>query len=438
MTREHPDGLPRREFLARAGGGGLLLASGGLLAACGGVKKSNVSTSDTITLGYVSPRTGAEASFGEPDSYIVGLVRSAVGSGLQIGGKKYKLKIVEKDSQSTPQRAGQVANDLINGQSVDLMLASSTPETVNPVSDACEASGVPCLSTVVPWEAWYFGRGAKPGKPSPFKWTYHFCFGTEDFAKAYVSLWSTSVPNNKKVGVLWPNDSDGNAIRASLGPLLEKGGFKIVDPGAYQDGNNDFSAQISKFKSEKCDIVNSFGLPPDFATFWRQAAQQGYRPKIAQIAKTGLFPSQVQALGKLGHNLATGTFWSPTYPYRSAVLGKTSQQLADDYEAKTGKQWTQMVGATASLYTAALAALKASGNPKNRKAVAAAFAKLKVETPVGVLDWTKGPVPNVATDPIIGCQWVPASGGKFPLDLVICEHADDPSVPIAAKLKPFA
>ena len=43
------------------------------------------------------------------------------------------------------------------------MLVVSTPETINPVADACEAAGVPCLSTVMPWEAWYFGRGAKPG-----------------------------------------------------------------------------------------------------------------------------------------------------------------------------------------------------------------------------------------------------------------------------------
>jgi branched-chain amino acid transport system ATP-binding protein len=40
------------------------------------------------------------------------------------------------------------------------MLTTSTPETVNPVSDACEATGVPCISTVVPWEA---GRRARTG-----------------------------------------------------------------------------------------------------------------------------------------------------------------------------------------------------------------------------------------------------------------------------------
>ena len=77
---------------------------------------------------------------------------------------------------------------------------------------------------------------------------------------------------------MWPNDADGNAIRAALGPLLKKAGYTIVDPGAYKDGTNDYSAQIAKFKKENCEIFNTFPIPPDFATFWQQAAQQGYKP----------------------------------------------------------------------------------------------------------------------------------------------------------------
>ena len=130
-----------------------------------------------------------------------------------------------------------------------MMLSTSTPEVVNPVADACEAAGVPSLSTVMPWEAFYFGRGAKPGQPSPFKWTYLFSFGADDFLNCYVSQWNGPVKTNKKVGVLYPNDADGNAIREHLAPALAKAGFTIVDPGGYEDGTTDFSSQIAKFKA---------------------------------------------------------------------------------------------------------------------------------------------------------------------------------------------
>ena len=137
------------------------------------------------------------------------------------------------------------------------MLTTSTPETVNPISDACEAAGVPCFSTVMPWEAWYFGRGAKPNEPSPFKWTYHFSFGVKNFLDCYVSQWS-ALPTNKKLGVLYPNDADGNAIREHLAPALAKAGYTVIDPGGYEDGTTDYAAQIAKFKAEKCEVLTRF------------------------------------------------------------------------------------------------------------------------------------------------------------------------------------
>lgn len=428
---------PSRRNILKAGLGlGAVAAVNPMLAACGVKGSSSGSKAGSLKIGFVSPRTGADAAFGEPDPYVLGLARKAFAGGLTIGGKKYDVEIVDKDGQSSPQQGAQVANDLINNSGIDLMLTTSTPETVNPVSDACEAAGVPCISTVVPWEAWYFGRGAKPTDKKKFKYVYHFFLGVEQFAKSYTTLWP-QVPTNKKVGVMWPNDADGNAIRAALGPLLKKAGYTIIDPGAYSDGTNDFSSQIALFKKENCEIFNTFPIPPDFATFWQQAAQQGYQPKIVQVAKTGLFPSQVESLGKIGVGLASAAYWTPTFPYSSSLAKVSSKQLGDGYTAETGKQWNQQLGASMSLFDAGAAALKATSDPHDKTALAEAIGKLSVQTPMGKLEWGKGPNGNVVATPIIGGQWVTAKSGKFPLDFVLCENANDPNVPVAAKLQPF-
>lgn len=433
--------LTRRELLKRTGVGVGGLVISGVAAEPIWARPLVHDASNTIKIGYVSPLTGAAAGFGECDPWVLKQARKALGKGLTIGGKHYSVSIVAKDSQSTPTHAAQVANELIHSDHVDILLSTSTPEVTNPASDAAEAAGVPNVATVVPWESWYFGRGAKPGKPSPFRYGFCFCFGTEQFFDAYTHLWP-QVKTNKKVGVMWPNDADGNAIRAGLGPLLEKAGYTIVDPGGYQDGTNDFSAQISKFKSENCQIFNTFPIPPDFVTFWRQAAQQGYTKmvKIAQIAKTGLFPSQVQAVGSLGPLLASAAYWTPHFPYSSSLTGLSSKALGAGYTAATGREWNQQIGASAALLDVGVAALKASGNPKSANAVAQALMHLKVETPLGRLHWgtggAKNPVPNVVATPIIGGQWVSVKG-KFPLDFVLCEHSTDPNVPIQAHLKPY-
>jgi branched-chain amino acid transport system substrate-binding protein len=431
-------GPSRRQVLKAAGASGLALAGGmSLKGAASAQASARTRASGQIKIGFVSPRTGPAAGFGEPDGYVLGLARKAFARGLTIGGTHYSVEVIDKDSQSGP-RSAQVANDLINGDQVDLLLTTSTPETVNPVSDAAEASGVPCVSTVVPWESWYFGRQANPAKPVPFKYTYHFCFGVAQFADAYTHLWP-EVATNRKVGVMWPNDADGNAIRAHLGPALKKAGYTIVDPGAYTDGTNDYSSQISKFKSENCQIFNTFPIPPDFATFWRQAAQQGYKPRIAQIAKTGLFPSQVDSLGSIGANLASAVYWGPTWPYRSSLTGVSSKDLASGYERSAGKQWNQQLGASLALFDVAAAVLMASGNPKNKAKVAAAMGRVSADTPLGRLAWGKGPLPpNVVATPIIGGQWRAVKGSKYQLDFVICEHSSDPRVPIASRLTSYS
>ena len=422
-------GMTRRELLATAGAATAAMTVG----------LRPAFAADTLKVGFISPRTGPLGGFGETDGYVLEVVRKAIGDGIEIGGKKYAVEILDQDTQSDPSRAGQLAKDLINNQGIDMMLAISTPETINPVADACEAAGVPCLSTVMPWEAWYFGRGAKPDQPSPFKWTYHFGFGVGEFHKAYVSQWNL-IETNKKVGVMYPNDADGNAIRANLAPLLQKDGFTIIDPGAYETGTTDFSSQIALFKQEGVEIINTFPIPPDFATFWRQAAQQGLHKqvKIVQVAKTGLFPSGVESLGNLGVNLASACYWHKAFPYKSSISGVSGPELADGYEAASGKQWTQQLGATLSLFDAGFDALKKASDPKSKEAVAKSISTLNTVTIAGKFDFTSGPFPNISPGPIIGTQWVKApEGSKFPLDYVVTENATDPNVPVAAKLLPY-
>jgi branched-chain amino acid transport system substrate-binding protein len=320
------------------------------------------------------------------------------------------------------------------------VLATSTPDVVNPASDACEAAAVPCLSTIVPWESWYFGRGAKPGAPSPFKWTYHFSFGVAELAKTYLSAWSQpSVTTNKVLAILDPNDADGIAVRKHLNPLLQNAGYKIIDPGPYQDGTTDYSSQISQFRAAGCELFNSFPIPPDFVAFWRQAAQQGLarKMKIVQTAKFGLFPSDVVAIGSLGYNMLSNAYWHKSFPYVSPVTNLSGTALAKAYEAASGRQWQQQLGGSQSLIDAGFAALGQATDPKDKAALVKAIGALDVITTVGRVNFTDGPVPNVATTALLGTQWVQAQSGAYKLDSWVIENAQDANVPVTHQMRPY-
>ena len=62
------------------------------------------------------------------------------------------------DSQSDSNRAAQVAGDLINNSKVDVVMVASTPDTVTPVVEQCEANGCPVVSTDCPWQTYMGGE----------------------------------------------------------------------------------------------------------------------------------------------------------------------------------------------------------------------------------------------------------------------------------------
>jgi len=391
--------------------------------------------SRTIKIGYVTPRTGPLAAFGAADAYVIGQMKHVFDKGLRSGGNTYPVQILTADAQSNSNRAATVAQDLILKSNVDLMLVSDTPDITNPVSDTCEANGVPCISSVAPWQPWFFGRKGDPAKG--FKWTYHFFWGLEDIIAVFLDMWS-QVPTNKGVGAIWPNDPDGNAWgdpKNGFPPPLKKAGYTITDPGRFPDGNDNFSTQISKFKAANADIVTGVPIPPDFTTFWTQALQQGFRPKVASVGKALLFPSAVEALGSHGAGMSTELWWSPFHPYKSSLTGQSAAALAAAYEKSTHQQWTQPIGFDHALFEVAADVLRRATNIDDKQTIVDAIKATNLNTVVGHISWKNGPVPNVAKTKLAGAQW--RKGTTYKYELVVVSNKRVPGLKKKGKLEPI-
>jgi branched-chain amino acid transport system substrate-binding protein len=387
--------------------------------------------SRVIKIGHVSPRTGPLAGFGEADNFILEQVRTLLGKGIQVAGKTYRVQIISKDSQSSGSRASEVASDLILGDKVDLIIAAGTPDTTNPVSDKAEVNEVPCVTTNCPWQPYFFGRKGDPKKG--FTWTYHFFWGLEDVIAAFLALWD-GASSNKVVGGLFPNDADGNAWgdpKLGLPPALAAAGYKLHDPGRYQVMNNDFSSQIAAFKSAGAEIVTGNMIPPDFATFWSQAAQQGFKPKIVTIGKALLFPSVIDSLGARGNGLTTEIWWTPHHPFKSGLTGQSAAQLAEAYTKATKRPWTQPIGYQHALFEVAIDVIKRT-KAIEPKAILDSIIATDYNSMVGPVKWSGQPVKNVTRTPLVAGQWQ-RKGERF--DLVITANKPAPNIPVGGKLQ---
>ena len=365
--------------------------------------------SKTIKLGFVTPQTGPLAIFAEPDGFVLEQVRKKVAGGIMIQGARHDVEIIVKDSQSSSNRAASVAQELIFDDEVDILMATSTPDTTNPVADQAELNEVPCITNDTPWQPHFFGRQGDPNVG--FEWTYHFFWGLEDIISTFTGMWS-QLETDKVVGALWPNDPDGNAWGdPNLGfpPVLADRGYELVDTGRFQNMTDDFSSQIAAFKKAGVDIVTGVVIPPDFTTFWTQAAQQGFAPKVATVAKASEFPQAVGTLGDRAHGLSVEVWWSPDHPFASGMTGQSSAELAKAYEAATGSPWTMPLGFKHSLFEVALDALSRAEST-DPAAIRDAIAATKYNSIVGPIDFSAGPVPNIAKTPLVGGQWSMDSG----------------------------
>jgi branched-chain amino acid transport system substrate-binding protein len=452
--------LSRRELLLLAAYSGSAVGAAAFIAACSpsasspsaaasapaGTPAASASAAASaaagrpIKIGYVSPKTGALAPFAEADDYIFEGIQAALSGGVVNAGTAYPIEIVPKDSASDPNRAAEVAGELITDDAVDLVLVASTPETTNPVADQCEANGMPCISSVAPWQPYFFGRqpNVAPADAQPFEWTYHFFWGLEDIIAVFLAMWP-AVETNKVVGALWPNDGDGNAWSSpdvGFPPAFEEGGYTLVDPGRYENGTTDFSAQINAFKQAGVEIVTGVPIPPDWTTFWTQAAQQDFHPKIASVGKALLFPASVDALGDIGEGMSTEVWWSPSHPFSSSLTGASAKDLADGYTTATSRQWTQPIGFAHAMFEVAADVLSRAASVDDKAAIRDAITQTSLETIVGPISWANGPTPNVAKTPLVGGQWKKGTG-DFAYDLVIVNNEGQPDIPVAGELEPI-
>lgn len=386
----------------------------------------------TIRIGHVSPRTGPLAGFAEADEFVLKSIEAAFSGGIENNGKTYDVEIISKDSQSNPNRAAEVAADLILGDEVDIIAAASTPDTTNPVADQAEINEVPCITTDCPWQPYFFGRNGNPAEG--FQYTYHFFWGLEDVIANFLDLWENPGVG-KTVAGLFPNDADGNAWgdpELGFPKPLAAAGFSLTDPGRYQPLNDDFSNYIAAFKEAGCEIVTGNMIPPDFGTFWSQSAQQGFRPKIVTIGKALLFPSVIESLGDRGEGLSSEIWWTPSHPFSSSLTGESAMALAESYMADSGRPWTQPIGFKHALFEVVRDVISRSDDLDDPMAILDAVKSTSLSTIVGDVNWANGPVPNVTKTPLVAGQWQ-KKDGRF--ELVVTTNTFAPQIPVGGELQ---
>ncbi|MER7079540.1 amino acid/amide ABC transporter substrate-binding protein, HAAT family (TC 3.A.1.4.-) [Saccharopolyspora kobensis] len=378
----------------------------------------------TLTVGAVVARSGRLSELGSPLLFVMDLLAPKL---RRIGGREVRL--VSRDSRSEPGRAREATRELIRDEHADVVVTLAGTRVLPAVADTCEEMATPCISSTFPWQVYYYGRGATADRP--FRWTYHFSWGIDDIAETFAEMWEV-LGREQRVGCVWNDGPQGSWTRDRFVPTAVERGHEVIVPAGYREPAADFHRHITELLAGGAQIVTSTATSADLALFHEQAVQRGLRPRLITCSRWLAYPFQ----GSLADaKVATIVYWTPRHPYRSSLDGMRADELAEAYEQRTGRQWLQPLGLAYALFEVAAHCLASADDPTDPGSVAAAIGSARLETIAGTLDWTRGPVLNVATVPLVGGQWQPS--GRHPHDLAIVSNARRPDLPLDADLEPL-
>jgi len=385
--------------------------------------------SRTIRLGYVSATSGQRASFGVSDNWMVEQIARHLSGGVEIDGAQYDVEILARDNQSSFNRSAAIGSELILREGVDLLLLQDGDATVA-IGEMSDINGVPTMTTMIPWQAWMFPRGSTPDQGFP--WNFNFFWGVGDAMSTFTRIWD-QVDTNRIVGDFYLDNPAGLAFAnpdIGLPRFMDMAGYSRVPGGIYKFETDDFSAQVSAFRDADAQIVTGYGTPPNWTTFWNQAAQGGYSPEVCSFAGAFLFPEAINALGDRGDGMSTEVWWTPDMPFASSLTGQSARDIAEAWRTDTGRQWVQTMGYSHAPFEIGLQAVKIGG--KDPAAIRDAMSQLTLDTMVGPVDFAGSPIRSVARTELAGGQWR-TSSGAFEYELVVTENTLAPSVPVASQ-----
>src|SRR5262245_22993390 len=120
-------------------------AAAALAAACA-VAAGTVYAQDVVKIGFASPLTGGQASYGKDNQNGAELaIRDLNAQGLKIGGKTVKFELVAEDDQAEPKLGPVIAQKLVDAKVAGVVGHFNSGVTI-PASKVYSDAGIPELS----------------------------------------------------------------------------------------------------------------------------------------------------------------------------------------------------------------------------------------------------------------------------------------------------
>ena len=239
-------------------------------------------SAETIVLGSAISLSGNYSTNGlhTQRGYDFAVERINSTGGVNVGGKNYQLEIKYYDDESTPARAAQLVERLIQQDGVQFMLGPYGSGLTKAVAPVSEKFGVPMVE-------------AEGASRSLFTQGYKYLFAvlstSEQYLAPAIELAAAKAkaagkdPSSVRVAMAFENDPFSLDVREGVLTAAKKYGMKIVIDDKLPADLSDMSTTLTKAKALKPDVLLVSGHSKGAATAGRQIGEMRIQADIVAI-----------------------------------------------------------------------------------------------------------------------------------------------------------
>jgi branched-chain amino acid transport system substrate-binding protein len=327
-------------------------------------------SAEPVKIGVGLPLTGPLAFLGTEFLKGTQLAAEEINkAGGVLGGRK--LELVVRDHKGIPAEGVTVAKRLITEDKVciiDVDLPSSTNIAVHVVSKELK---------VVQLSGYGFAPDVSDkGHP------YHFrvCTRAESIAKALGEYLAT-LPNNKKIAMVAPNDDYGRGDLATLAVVFKKmGNPEVVYEAYYERNQTDFNTILLKMKSLNPDCYYINVRWPASAIALQQMDDLAMLKEKYLSSSINFFNKELaKRVGHLMEGAVMSVCWAPVFK------DPESQRLVKAYRAKYGDDPNDSVSLGWTPIMVAAMAIQKAGTDKDEEKIRSTMKGIEWNSPQGLI-----------------------------------------------------
>jgi branched-chain amino acid transport system substrate-binding protein len=220
--------------------------------------------------------------------------------GLNIGGEKYKIEIIDADSKSTAEGGETAARRLVDAEKVNLVLGGiAGPDTLGVLSVTGPAKVINVHTAAI--------SEALKGKPYSYRcWISYY--------EMYPGIFAWLVKNRpkiKRIALLDNDDESAHYGHSLVAKQAAKNGMEVVYDDYYAANTKDMSPFLLKALAKKPDLFfNTASSGAYWALLIKQARDLGYEGAFAEVhpptpKQTGEIAGMDNVQGMIGFGYAS-------------------------------------------------------------------------------------------------------------------------------------